>query len=140
MQLQEFFDYKNRLMMDLLTNEKIVRLIDDSISDLDTAYEKLAYKRVFQYDYIPETIEEAGTYVCFDVDIQKTLNKTYLLPAIYIWIFSHKSVLRLPEGGVRTDTLAFEISKAINGKSVPRYNHRSWRIGSLLRKTLRTNC
>ena len=115
MQLQELFDYKNRLMRDLLSNETIVKLIDESITDVNTAYEKLAYKRIFPFDYIPETIEEAGTYVCFDVDIQKSLNKTYLLPTIYIWLFSHKSVMRLPEGGVRTDALAFEISKAING-------------------------
>ena len=32
MQLQEFFDYKNQLMEDLLTSESIVRLLDDDIS------------------------------------------------------------------------------------------------------------
>ena len=32
MQLQEFFDYKNQLMEDLLTNEDIVRLIDDTVA------------------------------------------------------------------------------------------------------------
>ena len=29
MQLEEFFDYKNQLMNDLLTNEEIVRLLAD---------------------------------------------------------------------------------------------------------------
>lgn len=115
MQLQEFFDYKNRLMRDLLTNADIVALLDDSISDLDAAYDALAFKRIFPFDYIPETVEDAGTYICFDVDIQKVPNKTYLMPTIYIWLFSHKSLLRLPEGGVRTDKLASEISKTLNG-------------------------
>lgn len=115
MQLQELFDYKNRMMYDLLTNKEIVKLIDPTIKNMDEAYERLAYKRVFPYDYIPDTIEDAGTYVCFDVDIQKVMNKTFLNPTIYIWLFTHKSQLRMTEGGVRTDLLCAEIAEAING-------------------------
>lgn len=115
MQLQELFDYKNRMMYDLLTNKEIVKLIDPTIKNMDEAYERLAYKRVFPYDYIPDTIEDAGTYVCFDVDIQKVMNKTFLNPTIYIWLFTHKSQLRMSEGGVRTDLLCAEIAEAING-------------------------
>lgn len=115
MHLQEFFDYKNRLMYDLLTNENIVKLLDPSIQDLDKAFEKLAYKRVFPFDYLPETIEDSGTYICFDVDIQKVIDKTFLNPTIYIWLFSHKSLLRLKEGGIRTDVLCSEIARTING-------------------------
>ena len=115
MQLQEFFDYKNRLMKDLLTNEAIVKLLDDSIKDIEEAYDKLAFKQVFPFDYVPDTVEEAGTYICFDVDIQKSYGKTYLSPTIHVWLFSHKSLLRLPEGGVRIDALAAEIAKVLNG-------------------------
>ena len=32
MQLRDLFDYKNQLMQDLLTNEKIVKLIDRDVS------------------------------------------------------------------------------------------------------------
>lgn len=113
MQLSELFDYKNRMMKDLLTNTEIVRLIDESVS-IENAKD-LAYKKVFPYEYIPDTIEEAGTYICFDVDVQKATSKTFLLPTIYVWIISHKSKLRLIEGGVRTDQLASAIAEAING-------------------------
>lgn len=115
MQLKELFDYKNRLMYDMLTNKDIVELIDPTIKNIDEAYERLAYKRVFPYDYVPETIEDAGTYVCFEVDVQKVINKTFLNPTIYIWLFTHKSQLRMKEGGVRTDLLCSAISEAING-------------------------
>lgn len=115
MNLQEFFDYKNRLMYDLLGNEEIVRLLDPSIKDMSRAHEMLAYKRIFPFDYIPETIEDAGTYICFDVDIQKVIDKTFLKPTVYIWLFTHKSLLRLSEGGVRTDALCSEIANSING-------------------------
>lgn len=113
MQLSEFYDYKNKLMEDLLTSEGIVRLLNSDI-DINNA-ESLAYTVVFPYEYVPDTIEHGDTYICFDVDIQESVNKTYLLPTLYVWVFSHKSLLRLPEGGVRTDKLCSEICKAING-------------------------
>ena len=113
MQLSEFFDYKNKLMEDLLTNEEIVNLVDDTVG-LDGA-KQLAYTSVFPYEYIPDTVEEAKTFICFDVDVQESMNKTFLRPTLYIWVFSHKSKLRLPEGGVQTDKLVSEIAKAING-------------------------
>lgn len=113
MQLSEFFDYKNKLMEDLLTNPEIVKLLDNSV-ELKNA-KQLAYTHVFPYEYIPDTVEEAKTFICFDVDVQESINKTFLLPTLYIWVFSHKSKLRLLEGGVQTDKLASEIAKAING-------------------------
>lgn len=114
MQLEEFFDYKNQLVQDLLTNETIVRLLSDDcvrINNLET----LVYNQVFPYEYIPDTVERGQTFICCDVDVQRSVNKTFLLPVLYVWVFTHKSKLRLPEGGVRTDKLASEIAKAING-------------------------
>ena len=113
MQLQEFFDYKNQLMEDLLTNSEIVRLVNDTVT-LENA-EALAYTQVFPCEYVPDTVEHGTTYICFDVDSLESVNKTYLLPTLYVWVFTHKSLLRLPEGGVRTDKLCSEICNAING-------------------------
>lgn len=113
MQLSEFFDYKNKLMEDLLTNEEIVNLVDETVG-LDGA-KRLAYTSVFPYEYIPDTVEEAKTFICFDVDVQESMNKTFLRPTLYIWVFSHKSKLRLLEGGVQTDKLVSKIAEAING-------------------------
>lgn len=112
-QLDEFFDYKNKLMEDLLTNKDIVALINEDVSFNNAA--SLRYTQVFPFEYIPETVEEGRTFVCFDVDIQRSVDKTYLLPTIYIWVFTHKSKLRLPEGGVRTDKLCSKIAGVING-------------------------
>ena len=113
MQLSEFFDYKNKLMEDLLTNPEVVKLLDDSVEMRNAS--SLAYTHVFPYEYIPDTVEHAKTFICFDVDVQESINKTFLLPTLYIWVFSHKSKLRLREGGVQTDKLVSEIAKAING-------------------------
>lgn len=113
MQLQEFFDYKNQLMEDLLTNEDIVRLIDNTVA-LQNA-DSLAYTQVFPCEYVPDTVQEGKTYICFDVDVQRAADKTFLSPTLFVWVFTHRSKLRLPEGGVRTDKLCSEICKAING-------------------------
>lgn len=114
MQLDELFGYKNQLMEDLLTNKSIIRLLSDDCAVLEDL-ESLVYKQVFPYEFIPETVEHGQTFICCDVDIQKSMNKTFLQPALYIWVFTHKSKLRLPEGGVRVDKLCSEIAKAING-------------------------
>lgn len=113
MQLQEFYDYKNKLMEDLLTNESVFTLIDENATSKTAP--SLVYKQVFPYEYVPETVQEGKTFICCDVDISKALNKTFLLPTLYVWVFTHKSKLRLPEGGVRTDKLCSEIAKVING-------------------------
>jgi len=113
MQLEEFYDYKNRFMEDVLTNPEIVSLIDSTVDIEDAAM--LAYTQVFPFEFIPETVEDAKTYICFDVDIQKSANKTFYSPTLYVWVFTHKSLLRLPEGGVRTDKLCSKIAQAIDG-------------------------
>lgn len=114
MQLEELYDYKNTLMKDLLTSESIINLLDEDIPIESSS--KLAYNLVFPFEYVPDTIEQGNTYICFDVDIQQTIDKTFLLSALYIWVFTHKSKLRLvPTGGVRTDKLCCEIVKVING-------------------------
>lgn len=100
-------------MEDLLTNSEIVRLVNDTVT-LENA-EALAYTQVFPCEYVPDTVEHGTTYICFDVDILESVNKTYLLPTLYVWVFTHRSLLRLPEGGVRTDKLCSEICNAING-------------------------
>lgn len=113
MYLDEFFDYKNQLMDDLLTDEKIVKLINENVDIKDAG--SLVYTQVFPYEYVPETVEHGLTFICSDVDITAAPNKTYYEPTLYVWIFTHKSLLRLPEGGVRTDKLAHEVAKKLNG-------------------------
>jgi hypothetical protein len=113
--LDELFDYKNQLMEDLLTNETILLLLDDDYEVLADP-KNLIYKQVFPFEYVPDVVEHGQTFICCEVDIKETLTKTFLLPMIYIWTFTHKSKLRLPEGeGVRTDKLSSEIVKSING-------------------------
>ena len=113
MYLEEFYDYKNRLMEDLLTNEEIVRLLDPD-TPVDQAA-SLVYKQVFPYEYLPETVEYGRTFICSDVDITSVENHTVYTARLYVWVFTHRSLLRLPEGGVRVDKLCSEVAKVLDG-------------------------
>lgn len=112
--LDELFDYKNQLMDDLLTNTDIVKLMSDD-GKIEVAPETLMYTQVFPYEFVPDVTEHGQTFICCEVDIKEVLNKTYLVPALYIWVFTHKSKVRLPGGGVRTDKLSSIITSIING-------------------------
>lgn len=112
--LDELFDYKNQLMDDMLTNEQIIRLLSDDGETL-TAPENLVYTQVYPYEYVPDVVEHGQTFICCEVDIKDVIDKTFLVPVLYIWVFTHKSKVRLPGGGVRTDKLSSEITKIING-------------------------
>lgn len=113
MQLRELFNYKNQLMNDILTNEKIYKLIDANVTS-ETAG-TLAYKKVFPYEYVPETAKNGDTFICFDVDVLEVYNKTFMSPTLYIWIFTHRTNLRLAKGGLRVDELCAEFCEALNG-------------------------
>lgn len=114
MQLEEFFDYKNRFMKELCCNKDIVTLITDK-GDSKVPNHTLAYSQVFPYEFVPETVDNGQTFVCFDVDIAEVLNKTFYVPVMYVWIFTHKSKMRLSEGGIRIDILASKINELLNG-------------------------
>lgn len=114
MQLDEIYDYKNQLMEDLLTNKRIVRLLTDD-KNICGHPERLVCSQVFPYEYVPDTIVHGQTFICCDVDIEGVDSKTFLRPILYIWVFTHKSKMLLPEGGVRVDKLCSEIAKKING-------------------------
>jgi hypothetical protein len=116
MQLQDFYDYKNQLMKDIITNKTLVGLLIDDSDDVENINAlSLAYTQVFPYEYVPQTVQEGKTFICFDVDISRTYNKTFYSPILYVWVFAHRSNLRLPEGGVRVDKICNELALILNG-------------------------
>lgn len=112
--LDEFFDYKNEIMKTLCCNKQIVHLVTDSKKAPVPNY-NLAYGQIYPYEFVPDTVDDGKTFICFDVDIAEVLDKTFYLPVVYVWVFTHKSKMRLSEGGIRTDQLAVEINKELNG-------------------------
>lgn len=127
--LDELFDYKNQLLEDMLTNKTIVRLLSNDCST-DIPAESLMFEQVFPCEYVPDVTEHGKTFICCEVDIERVSNKTFLSPTIYIWIFTHKSLVRAPQGGLRIDKLCSEIAGILNGS-------RQYGLGELNLKSAR---
>ena len=98
MNLEELYDYKNRLMADICKNGDIVRLVTGN-PEAAVPNHALPYTQIYPYEMVPETVSVAKTFICFDVDIPDVQNKTILTPVIYLWVFTHKSRLRADGGG-----------------------------------------
>ena len=98
----------------LCTNKSIVSLVTNEDNHSVPAHD-LAYKYIYPYEWLPDTIDTGHTFICFDVDIIEVPNRTMLVPYLYIWVFTHKSLLRLREGGARLDLIANEIDNELNG-------------------------
>lgn len=114
MRLLEFFNYKNQLMQDLCSNEEIVQRVTGN-RDADVPNHGLPYTQIFPYEFVPETVSEARTFICFDVDMTRALSKTLYVPTLYIFVFTHKSLLRAPDGGVLIDNISAAIDEMLNG-------------------------
>lgn len=115
MQLEEFYGYKNLLMKSLCENEQVVKLVTGN-KKARVPNHGLPYSQIFPYEFVPDTVDEGKTFVCFDVDIVSVPNKTYYTPVIYVWVFTHKSLLRMKDGnGCLLDQLCMSINEMING-------------------------
>lgn len=112
MLLQEFFQYKNKIMELFCNNQELVELVS---GNPDTDGLTLPYTRIFPFEFVPETIDDGDTFICYDVDIPEIDNEVIYSPVIWVWIFTHKSRLRLPKGGVRTDKIAEVVDHMLNG-------------------------
>ena len=111
--LDELFDYKNTFLNDIFESEKILKLLDDDYTNVKSPSDVI-YTQVFPYEYVPYTVEHGKTFICAEVDIRRVTNKTFLVPQLYVWVFTHESLVRLPGGGLRVDSICSEITKIIN--------------------------
>ena len=112
---EEFFDYKDQFIGELCSDPDIVALLLDQ-ADPVVPNRSLPYTQVFPFEFIPDTETGAKTFICVDVDIVSVPNSTFYTLAIYVWVFAHKSQLRLSDGrGVRTDKLASAVDRIANG-------------------------
>lgn len=126
MQLEDIYSYKNQLMTELLNTQSIVELIkDDTVSDAAD----LAYTQVFPYEYIPDEAKPAQTFICFDIDMQKPIGKTFFTLTLNVWVFSHRSKLRLPDNSIRTDRLCSEICKKMH--NIQKYRVKAFELESV---------
>lgn len=111
----EIIRYKQQIMSLLVNNDYVVELIDNT--DIEEP-EDLIGNNLFNYIRIPQSIEEAETYIAFEIDVPKIndSNKEWFKQlVITFYIIAHESTMPTTLGGTRIDLLAAEIDKMFTG-------------------------
>lgn len=115
--LNEITAYKSRMMQAFCMSDELAPLLSVEGED-DLTGKALMYTRVFPYAHVPNTTENAKSFVCFKVDAIAVKNDFIKTIQITVFCISHQNLLRLPGGkGLRTDVMAFQVDKIMNGNT-----------------------
>ena len=115
---REISEYKNRIAADLLNNEKIVKALSEVVSQEELQQmDDLLYNRIYPYDYIPQTTQEVGCYICYELYVPKVSIVNYFFKDIVFefTIICHQDVMKTDYGATRIDYVASLIEEIFNG-------------------------
>lgn len=113
--LKELTERKQLLFETILSDRECVNLLTNS-EDHPLPALDLRYTQVFPYAWIDDTIQDAKTFLCFDLDVPRISNIAVKSVNLYIWMFSHKSLMPT-RFGIRTDLLASRVDTLLNGST-----------------------
>lgn len=152
----EIIEYKNKIASALLGNDEIVKTVFEVIppekaADFESP-DDLLYQYIFPFDYIPETIQEVGCYICYEIEVPKVSRVNYFFKDIVLNfnIICNQKTMRTSYGATRTDYLSHLIELLFNGReygyeklelvsSVPGHVSQVHRSRTLRFTTLETN-
>lgn len=113
MYLEQLPDYRTNIMSGICRSSEIIDLLRPS-DNPDMPVIEMQYKYIFPYDHIVDTTTEAGAYLCFDIDVPRVIDRTFVDLSIYIWIIVHERYMCVPNG-LRLDRLGIAVEKLMNG-------------------------
>lgn len=123
---QEIIDYKRTAMSMTVGVDNIVKAInakDSSGNSLEPG--DLFYTHIFPYAFLPDTIEEAGCYITYEISMPQVSTVNYFFKEIIviITIICHQDLMQMTSreplgstGATRIDYLSVEIDKLFNHK------------------------
>jgi hypothetical protein len=114
--LEEFTEYKNTLMKAICTSDTIVGLLKLETDKPDITGREMRYDRIFPYNYVPLTTQNAKTFVCFVVTAPNVKDGIVTDLTLTVFVFTHQDIMRTDKG-MRTDLLVSEIDKLLNGST-----------------------
>lgn len=116
-------DLKQALLQDILTDEKAVKLIANTPNITLPALD-LRYKQVVPWKKVPNTVEEATSYVTFEVRIPQVITKATRIYRLDIYVMTNENTMKIdnaegtrlgiPDRGSRIDILADRIDYLVN--------------------------
>lgn len=102
-------EWKNKAIALVLEQDEIIDLLEMSDEEADDPM----YTRIFPYNHIPQTVEEAKVYITFTVTVPKiTFNKIWAYPRLTVRVIAHQERMKLNLAGVSATRIDY-ISKLI---------------------------
>lgn len=114
---------KDQAMNRLIENPTIQRLVRydtanalrEKVLDSDVARSELLYSRIFPYRFVPQAIEEQGTFITIGSYFTPMASgfgyaQNFNNLTLYFYVFTHVDLMRT-KSGVRQDLLMTEIDK-----------------------------
>lgn len=108
-------EYKQKTMIELISDEDIVKLINQPKYTDDPS--ELIWKYIFPYIRISETQEETATFILLEVNVPKvsTVNYFFKDMLLTVGILTHAEWMKTEYGGTRNDLLSGIIIDKFNG-------------------------
>ena len=136
--LDELIDYTSKIIAALSNSPEVVGLIvDKAPSEVTEADMDNARNKMFDFDYIDETVQSAGAFIMVDADMVAAPTGTIKDLEVYVQIAVSKTYVKLSPTifkgmrGNRRDNLSRQIDLLLNGS-------RDFGIGKLQLVTART--
>lgn len=137
--------YKDQIIKLLINNEMVIKLINPTMNPnldivdvlmggelIDDNGEKIKEQgHIFDYNFVDETVVQTKTFIFVETDIDTVSRNIFTEFNLYIYIFSHKDLIRLSSTstptknqvkkagyyGNRIDTLCDAVDRMLNGNS-----------------------
>lgn len=123
--MEKLGEYKMEVLNRCLADDNLTRLLAYDRADalflpsVEDSF-SLLYKRVFPYRFVPNPVEDQGTFLTLGVNGFRRhqegfkIYDDYQAGEIYFYFFSHVDIMRT-DSGVRQDLMLAEISKLFDG-------------------------
>lgn len=118
----ELKENRQKILQKLINDLDLCKLVlfDDTLTSIDDAdlQEQLMNQNIFKFPYVPDTQDIMRQFVCFDMDLVSSIQKsTYKNLTLYFWVFCHKELVKHRSGYNRSDLIDERIQTLFNGKS-----------------------
>lgn len=111
--LNDLNHYEQTLMKKICSDKDIVSLLTDNENPI-VPDKNLMYTKVFPFAYIPDTVQEASSFITFTITVPRVYNSLVKEVIITIDIITHESLMRTKQGK-RTTLIATAMDKLFNG-------------------------
>lgn len=118
--LSELTEYKRRIANLIVNDEMLVELISGEKGKALPAADLIG-KNVFLYDYVDDTLKDARTLVCLEIDEQDYTSPTARDFELHVYVCVHKSQMNFIDedgrGQIRRDLIASRIDYLLNNRT-----------------------